>query len=181
MQRYRNVESFVGESVVVTDHTGSFQFNDLQPNQKYVLYTLCEPNQEARSEDLLIQNPPVLKTLSLETTDSGGLTELGELTLVAGLSLTGRVTFPADAQRPSEVKVRLSRDPAWDWCETRVLNRGEFSFTGLPSEVYRVSVNAPGFDIDASQFRYQLTGASQFGMRLRSDRQMPLVIPMRSK
>jgi len=182
VQSDRSPEAFIGERVVVTDNSGSFQFTDLQPAQEYVLYTLCEPKPEVASEKLFVENQPVLKTQRLTTADSGGLTKLGELELRPGLTLTVRVTFPADKKSPDEVKVRLSRDPAWDWFEVTLPDNGEFKFHGLPSEVYSISVNAPGFAINASQFRYQMTGRSQFGIRLRSEDTSgkTISIPMRS-
>ena len=80
-----------------------------------------------------------------------------------------------------EVKVRLSRDPAWDWIEMKVEANGEFRFSGLPPETYSVSVYAVGFSIDPSNFKYQVTGDSEFGLRLRRDgkAETKVLIPMR--
>lgn len=153
VQKDRSAQTFVGESVVVTDNQGNFQFTDLQPNQKHVLYTLCDRKQDVVNQNLIVRIQPVLKTRSLVTAEPGGAIRLGELNLMSGLSLTGKVTFPAGVELPDNGKVRLSRDPAWDWCETTLSSSGEFSFRGLPSEIYSVSVNARGLEIDASQLR----------------------------
>jgi hypothetical protein len=85
---------------------------------------------------------------------------------------------------PEGAKLRLSRDPAWDWCEALLPDNGEFKIRSLPPEVYSVSVIAPGFEIDASRLRYQVTGASQFGLRLRGEsetRAMHVAVPMKAK
>lgn len=169
VQRERSLQTFVGERVVVTDNQGRFQFTDLQPNQQYVLYTLCRPIQVVAASEISAEVHPALRTQTLAIAGSGELTDLGELTLMPGLTLAGRVIFPDHAELPDGVKVRLDRDPAWDWSETTLLPSGDFSFHGLPPEVYSISVHAPGFEIDASQSRHQLAGPSELVLRLRSD------------
>ena len=152
----------------------SYQDMYFYPQNTYVSF---------QQKNVLLQNPTALKTRSLDTPSSGAMTQLGDLKLVPGITLSGRVTFPADSKSPNEVKVRLSRDPAWDWCEATLLENGEFYIHGLPSEVYSVSVNASDFEIDSSKMRYQMTGPSQFGFRLGSNRELAvsITIPMRSK
>lgn len=108
VQRDRSTQTFTGERVLVTDHMGSFQFTDLQPNEEYVLYTLCERNQLRDQTNLIAKIHPILRTKFIETTNSGCVTQLGELKLEAGQTLTGRVTFPSGMKAPEEVKVRLS-------------------------------------------------------------------------
>jgi hypothetical protein len=187
VQRNRSAGEFAGERVLATDHTGSFQFTDLQPSQSYVLYTLCEPNstgnENASVNDLVNHIRPVLKTRSLVTADAGGVTQLGELELEPGLTFSGQVIFPDDSKPPGEVSVRLSRNPAWDWCEAVLTEDGEFTFYGLPAEVYSVSVKAAGFEIDAGQLRYQTIGPSEFGIRLPSQGHttIQVSIPMKAK
>jgi hypothetical protein len=174
VQRNRSAGHFVGETILASDDDGSFLFANLQPNERYVLYSLCEANQDLH----------VLKTVSLETGGDGDATRLGELSLLQGLTLAGRVELPSGAAMPKGAKLRLSRDPAWDWCEALLPDNGEFKIRSLPPEVYSVSVIAPGFEIDASRLRYQVTGASQFGLRLRGEsetRAMHVAVPMKAK
>jgi len=183
VQRDQSTELFVGERVLATDHTGSFQFTDPQPNQSYVLYTLCEPSQPVAGTEALTRNPPALKTRSLVTADVGGVTQLGDLELEPGQTLSGKVTFPADSKAPEEVKLRLSRDPACDWYQTILSNSGEFKIYGLPPEVDSLSIRATGFEIDASRMRNQTTGPTKFAFRLRSqgNSTISLEIPMKSQ
>jgi hypothetical protein len=77
----------------------------------------------------------------------------------------------------------VSRDPAWDWCEVELSKDGEFMIRGLPPEVYSVFVITPGFEIDTSRLRYQATGASEFGIRLRGDGEkvVRITVPMKAK
>jgi hypothetical protein len=181
VQQDRSSQTFVGERVLATDQSGSFQFTDLQPNEDYVLYTLCEGNQSRDESKVLAGTQLILQKKVIKTGNAGGLLQLGELQLEAGQTLAGRVTFPSGAKPAEEVKVRLSRDPAWDWIEMKVEANGEFRFSGLPPEVYTVSVHAVGFAIDPFNFKYQMTGDTQFGMRLRRDgkAEAKVLIPMR--
>lgn len=174
VQRDRSAGSFVGETTLATDDEGGFLFVNLQPDERYVLYSLCDAGQDL----------PVLKTVSLETGSDAQVTRLGELSLLPGLMLAGRVELPAGATLPAGAKLRVSRDPAWDWCEASLSADGEFKIRSLPPEVYSVSVITPGFEIDTSRMHYQVTGANEFGLRLRAEnRESPMyvVVPMKAK
>ncbi|HEX5445288.1 MAG TPA: carboxypeptidase-like regulatory domain-containing protein [Pirellulales bacterium] len=174
VQRDRSAGRFLGETTLATDGEGGFMFVDLQPNERYVLYSLCDGQHDA----------PVLKTVSVQTDGESEVTQLGELSLVEGLTLSGHVELPAGARLPEGAKVRASRDPAWDWCETPLDDQGAFTLRGLPAEVYSVSVIVPGFAIDSSRLRYQSTGESEFGLRLRGKGDSRLVyvaVPLKAK
>lgn len=174
VQRDRSAGHFLGETTLATDDEGGFLFVNLQPDERYVLYSLCDAGQDLR----------VLKTISLKTGGDAEVTQLGELSLLPGLTLAGRVELPAGAAMPAGAKLRLSRDPAWDWCEAPLSAGGEFTIRSLPPEVYSVSVITPGFEIDGSRMRYQVTGANEFGLRLRGDggaSMLSVIVPMKAK
>lgn len=176
VQRDRSIESFVGETTLASDEDGRFLFLNLQPQQRYALYTLCD------TDDV-----PVLKTVTITAGDDNDTVDLGDLTLMDGLTLAGRVELPAGATMPADAKLRLSRDPAWDWCEFALADGDKFQIRGLPPEVYSVSVIVPGFELDASRMRYQVTGPHDFGLRLRGDpmngdsRLTYVVVPLKAK
>lgn len=167
-QRDRSTGHFLGETTLATDGDGGFTFVDLQPHDRYVLYSICDGKSEL----------PVLKTLSLMTGGENETTRLGELSLLSGLTLAGRVELPERAKLPAGAKIFLSRDPAWDWCEIPLASDGAFEIRGLPPEVYSFSVVAPGFELDASRLKFQATGERAFGIRLRADRR-DIVVPLK--
>jgi hypothetical protein len=173
VQRDRSTGRFVGETTLTTEDDGSFTFATLQPNEDYVLYSLCEAGQDL----------PVLKTASLKTGGDDDVTRLDELTLLPGLALAGKVELPTGTRIPNGAKLRVSRDPAWDWCEVELSNEGEFTIRGLPPEVYSVRVISPGLELDTSRLRYQSTGESEFGLRLRADGEkvVHITVPMKAK
>jgi hypothetical protein len=166
VQTNRSHMNFSSERVVGTDEHGQFQFVDLQPNEPYVLYTICQDN-VGRSDGEPVRG--VLKNFELTTPYAGRSSDVGELTLIPGLSLAGQIVVPAGQVLPAQATVRLGRDPAWDYCEVAVGEKGEFEFHGLPAEVYSVRILADGYDLDVSRLRFQATGPTQFGLRLRSD------------
>jgi hypothetical protein len=179
VQTNRSHMNFSSERVMGTDELGQFQFVDLQPNEPYVLYTICLDN-VGRSEGEPARG--VLKNFELTTPYAGRSTDVGELTLIPGLSLVGQIVVPAGQALPAQATVRLGRDPAWDYCEVVVGENGTFEFHGLPAEVYSVRVLADGYDLDASRLRFQATGPMQFGLRLRSDHDAAkrIEIPLRA-
>lgn len=179
VQTNRSAMNFVRERVVGTDEHGQFQFTDLQPNEPYVLYSICKENVE-RSEGELDRG--VLKNFELTAPFAGQSTDVGQLSLIPSLSLRGQIVVPPGHVLPTQATVRLGRDPAWDYCEVTVGDNGEFEFHGLPAEVYTVMVFATGYDLDAAKLRFQATGPTQFGMRLRSnhDSSKRIEIPLRA-
>ncbi|HVW36574.1 MAG TPA: carboxypeptidase-like regulatory domain-containing protein [Pirellulales bacterium] len=173
VQRDRSAGHFVGETTLATDGDGAFLFANLQPNERYALYTLCDAGQDL----------PALKTMTLETGGDGDVKPLGDLALLPGLTLAGRVELPPGSKLPPGAKLRVDREPAWDWCETLLLDDGEFVLRGLPPEVYSVKVIAPGFELDPSRLRYQAIGPSEFGLRLRGGGEtlIRITAPMKAK
>ena len=170
VQRDRSSGQFVGEVTLATDEQGQFVFPNLQTNQSYVLYTLCSG---AKDE-------PVLKQRTIDTGANHTDVDVGDLELVAGLTLAGRAELPSGTELPADAKLRLSRDLAWDWCEVALQPDGSFVARGLPPEVLTVGVTAPGFTLDTSRLRFQPVGENRFALRLRKERQ-EIVIPLRTQ
>jgi len=179
VQKNRSHMNFSSERVVGTDEQGQFQFVDLQPNEPYVLYTICQDNIQRSDGE---PDRGVLKNFPLTTPYAGRSTDVGELTLSPSLSLTGQIVVPPGQALPAQATVRLVRDPAWDYCEVAVDEKGEFEFHGLPAEIFSVMIFAAGYDLDVSRLRFQTTGPTQFGMRLRSDHDSTkrIEIPLRA-
>lgn len=173
VQRNRSAGHFVGETTLAADDNGGFLFANLQSNERYALYTLCDPGQDL----------PVLKTVTIETGGDGEVNQLGELALLPGLTLAGRVELPPGAKMPAGTKLRVDREPAWDWCEALLSDDGEFELRSLPPEVYTVKVIVPGYELDPSRLRYQAIGPNEFGLRLRggAETRARIMLPMKAK
>lgn len=156
VQKERGAMSFLGETTQATDANGAFHFSDLKSDEEYVLYTLSDG----------VQDLPVLKAVDLKTGAGGAVREVGDLNLAKGFVLKGRVEFPKDQVIPANAKLLLSRHRAWDWCEGKLAENGEYHFVGLPPGVYILSVVAPGFQLDPERVMNQMTGPSNIALRL---------------
>jgi hypothetical protein len=170
VQRDRGSGKFVGETTLATDEHGQFAFPNLQPNDTYVLYTLCRGDVDE----------PALKIRTLETGKNNSETDVGDLTLIAGSTLAGRVELPSGAVLPADAKIRIGRDMAWDWCDALIASDGTFAIQGLPPEVLTIGVTIAGFTVDNSRLRFQSVGENRFALRLREDRR-DVVIPLLAK
>lgn len=171
VQEDRGAGRFVGETTLATDENGGFLFANLQANENYVLYSLCQAKQDL----------PVFKTLRVRTGKDGEMKELGVMTSLTGITLKGQVKLPEGTKFPSGAKISLSRDPAWDWSEAILSEKGDFTLPGLPPEVYTVTVHAPGFAIDGTQPNFQMTGESSFGIRLKPEKDPVKIIQVMMK
>jgi hypothetical protein len=170
VQADRGATAFVGAVQIATDTDGRFQLDHLPPGQRHVVYSLCDG-----------QTPgPALRATEFTTPDDGGSHDLGPLEIQAGLTLAGRVELPPGRELPGDGSISLFRDPAWDHCTVKLAPDGRFELVGLPSEVFQVRVNVPGYRLDASRLRFQLLGNEAFGVRLREDR-TDVVIPLLGK
>lgn len=166
VQQDRGHKTFIRESRLVTAKDGAFRFNNLPPNQELVLYSYCDPNFPAS----------VLKTTKFRTPKNGQEKDLGKISLVWGLSISGIVEAPAGFPIPKGSELRLSRDPAWDSVNVPIQDDGSFIATALPPEVYKISVRVRGMDVDSQKLNYQMLGQNRFGLRLRKD--VSLSIPL---
>ncbi len=173
VQSDRSGGRMVGETTMATDENGQFVFANLPPGEGLVLYSLCDAKSDL----------PALKTVLLKSGNDGHEKSLGNLELLPGKTLKGRVLFPAGSKIPAGAKLRVSRDPAWDWAEVPLSENGDFTIMSLPPEVYNVSVIAPGFVIDSALMNFQSTGESSFGMRIKTagESMIEVTVPMKIK
>lgn len=165
VQSERGSGQFVGEQTRVTDADGQFSFFNLLPSEEYVFYTLCDGDASTLT----------LKRKKLNTPDDQKSVDLGDVELIKGLKISGRVQL-SEGQFPPDATLRISRNPAWDWKTVTIATDGSFNVTGLPPEVYKIKLEAAGVKIDNSRFRYQMVGPNEFGLKLGESR-AEFVIP----
>ncbi len=130
----RNSEVFAGHYETRTDAEGRFRFEHLPPNTDWVLYGLMK---SLRREGSLPPRPA----------KSGGdddAQDLGDLELQRGLTLAGEVKTVTGEPLPSNLRVSVSFDSAWDNQAARVDRTGKFELTGLPPGSLQVYLNTSG-------------------------------------
>jgi hypothetical protein len=136
-QRDRNVETFVGEFQAATDEMGVFQIRNVPAEDSLALYGLVSS----------LSAHGAVGARAVRTGTSGSVSDVGDLELTAGHKLSGRVVLADGKPVPAGTRVLLSREEAWDSAQAVTDKEGRFSFTGLASEQYSLSVNVKGYHL----------------------------------
>jgi len=103
--------------------------------------------------------------------------DLGDLTLVPAMQISGQLQLAAGQQAPAHARLTISRDPAWDLISVPIATDGRFQIRGLPSETYTLGLAADNLQIESARLKYQSLGNNQFGIRLKASLDS-LVIPL---
>jgi hypothetical protein len=152
VHRDRNTEHFLGDFEIGTDAEGHFSFLNVPPDQEYSIYgrmDSCRPHGAIRASTVRVGV-------------NGTSTDVGTLTVEPGHRLSGRIVLADDKPLPQGLRVVLGREEAWDTQTVMVAGDGRFTFTELPSERYRLSINVPGYRVSPNNRSYDLL----YGLRL---------------
>jgi hypothetical protein len=136
-QKDRNVESFVGDFQAATDAKGVFQVRNVPAESALALYGLLSS----------LSSHGAVGARDVRTGKSGSVSDVGDLEVTAGHTLSGRVVLADGRPVPVGTRALLSREEAWDSAQAVVDKEGRFSFTGLPSEQYSLSANVKGYHL----------------------------------
>jgi Carboxypeptidase regulatory-like domain len=85
----------------------------------------------------------------VRTGKSGSVSNVGDLKVGVGHTLSGTVVLADGKPVPAGTGVMLFREEAWDSQQARVDDEGRFVLTGLPAERYQLSTNVRGYDPSA--------------------------------
>jgi hypothetical protein len=135
VQKDRNVERFLGESTIATDAKGQFQFQNVGPDELYLVYGLMDNCRQQGS----------IPIRQVRVGASGTVKDVGKLTIQRGYRLSGKLILADGNPVPDSTRVLLSREEAWDSQTAVVGPDGSFSFAGLPSEGFSLSANVRGY------------------------------------
>jgi hypothetical protein len=136
-QKDRNAETFVGDFQAATDPRGVFQIRNVPPEEVLNLYGLMSS----------LRAHGALAVREVRTGKSGSVSDVGDLEIKAGHKLSGRVVLADGKPIPPGTRVLLSRGEAWDSQQAVVDKEGRFTLTGLPPELYSLSVNVKGYHL----------------------------------
>lgn len=146
-----------GQRVERTDEQGRFNFSQLKPNQKYVVFSLIDGIQH-----LSYAGPHFVTTGSKDEP-----ADVGDLLLKEGVAFSGKIIMPDGDRLPQNAKIYAIQDFSANSILLPVSEDGHFHFQGLRKEVYLVYVYVPGYEIDLSQLPHQSTGDDEFAVSLR--------------
>lgn len=133
----RTCGSFLHEFEATTDKEGQFLLTNVTPDNEYCYYTKMEsmPAQTA------------LPAGTVRAGKSGTTVALGKLMLQPGHRIQGRVVLSDGKRIPSQTRLLLARERAWDHTETTLDSEGRFDLTGVPGEPVGLSVRVKGYKL----------------------------------
>src|SRR5690606_22190540 len=117
VQESRNSESFLGTWRIGTDEDGIFLFDNVSPNEKYVLHAITES----------IPAGGVTVVKHIKTRSDGQRLNTGVLEVVRGAVLSGRVILADGKPIPPGIRLGLYREEAWDSSRSELDEEGRFT------------------------------------------------------
>lgn len=127
----RSSEIFAGHYETTAAGDGTFAFNHLPPDTAWYFYGLMT---SLKSHGTI---PPTL----VQSYGHGETTDLGDVEVVPGLRLAGRVETRHGEPLPKGLKVRVGYDSAWDSQTAAVDETGAFTLEGISKGKIEVSVS----------------------------------------
>src|SRR5262249_44947430 len=116
---------------------GVFQIRNVPPEEVLNLYGLLNSLREHGA----------VGVREVRTGKSGSVSDMGDLEIKAGHKLSGRVVLADGKPVPPGTRALLAREEAWDVQQAVVDKEGRFTLTGLPPELYSLSVNVKGYHL----------------------------------
>jgi hypothetical protein len=139
-----------------TDAEGRFVFDYLPADEDYAIFALVGEGPQ----------PQVITTKKFRAAAGRKERDLGSLSVIAPLSLAGRVELPAGVSLTPNARLTLGREPAWDLIAIPIAADGRFRIDGLPPETYTIRLATGGLTLDASRLPYQILDGEAFGLQL---------------
>ena len=139
VQVSRRSDTFLGATEISTDESGRFLFSNVAPNDRYYVYGIMSSLKVSGS----------LPAVELKAGGDGTTTDVGELEVVPGHRLAGRIVLSDGKPIPPHTRILVSREQAWDSQLAELDERGRFVVEGLPTEEYSVSSFIKGYRLSA--------------------------------
>ena len=153
----RRAGVFLGEFTIATQEDGSFVFNNIPKGQDYILY--------GKMNSLQSKGATEIRQLRVDRT----VIDVGELICDTGSQLQGRVVTTDGSKLPGNTRMLVSADQAWDSQSCIVDAKGNFSFRGIPTGLYGVSLRLPGYRPSARNASRTPTSPGSFQGRIDRD------------
>jgi len=137
----RSLEVYAGQYEARTGSDGVFAFEHLPPNIAWSFYGMTD---SLKSYGAL---PPRIA----QSAGEGETNDLGDLTVVPGLRLAGKIQTRHGEPLPENLKVRLSFNNSWDSRIAGVDAEGRFAFEGLFQGQISVSMEVARLAVEQRQ------------------------------
>jgi hypothetical protein len=139
VQTSRSAQSFLGELEIGTDADGRFTFLNVHPDDSYFVYGLISS----------LKDQGAVPVHRVEVGSDGSTSDVGDLTVVPGHRVSGRVLLSDEKPVPPKTRLLFSREGAWDSLAVELDGEGKFEVAGLPTERYSVNVSLKGYRISS--------------------------------
>ena len=135
LQVDRRFERFVGVTSIGTDKDGRFTFVNVHPDDAYFVYGLIGT----------IKDGGAMVSRQLRVGGEGTTTDAGDLPVVRGHRIKGRVLLSDGKPVPPKTRLVASRNDAWDSQGVELGPDGRFEIAALPTGLYTLSINIKGY------------------------------------
>ncbi len=139
VQASRNSVTFLGDMSIGTDDEGRFIFLNVHPDDDYFVYGLMAS----------LPDGGAVEAHLVHAASEGGTSDVGDLPVVPGHRIEGRVLLADDQLIPPRTRLLVSREDAWDSRAVELDPEGRFTITGLPTERYSLVVALQGYRLSA--------------------------------
>jgi hypothetical protein len=130
----RTMGSCFDHYTIATDKMGRFTFVNLTPEMEYVAYAMHD---SAVRLGAAMSKPVTVKK-------NGEQLDLGDMPMVQGRRVVGRLILPEGKKIPPGSKISLNHDVAWDSVIIDLPPDGRFEFVQILDGQYSLNVTAPG-------------------------------------
>ena len=137
VQVSRSSDEFLGDTSVGVDSDGRFTFFNVHPDESYFVYTLMGTIKDSGAAD----------AKKVRVGGEGATTDVGDLAVVRGHVIKGRVLLSDEKPIPPKTRLLVSREDAWDSLSVDLDPEGRFEIGGLPTERYALSVTLKGYEV----------------------------------
>jgi hypothetical protein len=153
VQADRSSGGFLGALEIGTDEKGRFTFLNVAANDDYYVYGLMPS----------IKDRGALPVKPVRVSADGTTTNVGELALVPGHTISGRVILSDGKAIPPDTRLLVARENAWDTQAVVLDAEGKFEVHGLPTERYSLSIGLKGYHFSTKnhsieQINHRLVG-----------------------
>ncbi len=135
VQASRSSDTFLGDVSIGTASDGRFTFLNVFSDDDYFVYGLMETFKDGGA----------VAARQIHVGGDGTTTDVGDLPVIQGHRIKGRVLLSDGKPLPSRTRLLISRENAWDSRRVELEQDGRFEIAGLPTERYTLSVRIRGY------------------------------------
>ena len=139
VQASRGFQTFLGDTTIGTGPDGRFAFLNVLANEDYFVYGVMD---SFRGGEAVAAAP-------VRSGGEDATTNAGDLPVVAGHRVRGRVILSDGKPVPPRTRLTMSREDAWDTRQVEVAPDGGFEVSGLPTERYSVNILLKGYRLSS--------------------------------